>query len=80
MSQLAIYLDEETARMLDRAAKKEGVSRSAWAREAIRAALRNRLPESFFEVLGSWEDGRSAEEILEDIRQYPQAKETASFD
>ena len=31
--------------------------------------LENRLPDSFFAVLGTWEDSRSTEEILQDIRQ-----------
>jgi hypothetical protein len=30
---------------------------------------KNRLPDSFFEVLGTWEDYREPEEILRDIRQ-----------
>ena len=68
MSQLAIYLDEETAALLDKAAQKEGVSRSAWARRAIQSSLTNTLPESFFDVLGAWEDDRSPEEIIREIR------------
>ncbi len=80
MSQLALYLDEETARLLDEAAKKDGLSRSAWAREAIQAALKNRLPESFFNVLGKWEDSRSSEEILEDIRKEPEDPDRVAFD
>ena len=30
---------------------------------------KDRLPDSFFEVLGTWEDDREPEEILRDIRQ-----------
>jgi predicted transcriptional regulator len=71
MAQLALYLDDETVRSLDAHARKDGVSRSAWVREAIHTRLRNRLPESFFEVLGTWEDDRSPEEILADVRQGP---------
>ncbi|HEV2855468.1 MAG TPA: CopG family transcriptional regulator [Thermoanaerobaculia bacterium] len=69
MSQLAIYLDDDTSRLLDEAAEREGVSRSAWVRQAVQSRLRNRLPDSFFAVLGTWEDGRDPEEILRDIRQ-----------
>lgn len=29
----------------------------------------DRLPDSFFEVLGTWEDDQEPEEILRDIRQ-----------
>jgi len=70
MAQLAIYLDDGTVELLDHAAKRDGLSRSAWVKQAIRVALRNRLPESFFEVLGTWDDTRSPEQILEDMRGY----------
>lgn len=68
MTQLAVYLDEETATLLEEAARQAKVSRSSWVREAIQSHLRNRLPESFFATLGAWEDERDAEEILRDIR------------
>lgn len=68
MPQLAIYLDTETARRLDEAASKDGLSRSAWVRKALVARLDSRFPESFFDVLGQWEDNREPEEILADIR------------
>ena len=80
MSQLAIYLDEKTAALVDEAAKRLGLSRSAWARKAIQDVLRNQLPDSFFEVLGAWEDGRSAEAILEDIRDFPETRDRAILD
>lgn len=80
MAQLAIYLDDETARLLDEAARKEGVSRSALARKAIRTHLHRRLPESFFAVLGTWEDDREPEEILRDIRSGPGQREREPLD
>lgn len=69
MPQLAIYLDDETSKLLDEASEREGVSRSAWVRRAVQARLKDRLPDSFFAVLGTWEDDRDPEEILRDIRQ-----------
>lgn len=69
MPQLAIYLDDETAKLLAEASEKEGVSRSAWVREAVEARLKSRLPDSFFEVLGTWEDDREPDQILRDIRE-----------
>ncbi len=68
MPQLAIYLDDETAKLLDEASEREGISRSAWVRQAVESRLKSRLPESFFEVLGTWEDEREPDEILRDIR------------
>jgi hypothetical protein len=80
MAQLAIYLDKETARLLAEAARRDGVSRSALARRAIRSHLHRRLPDSFFEALGGWEDGRSAEEILLSLRTGPDQKERTSLE
>jgi predicted transcriptional regulator len=68
MAQLALYLDDETMRGVDDAARHAGLSRSAWVREAIRRQFRNRLPEDFFDRLGAWQDARSVDEILGDIR------------
>ena len=68
MAQLALYLDDETMKHLDEAAQRVGLSRSAWVREAIHRQFRNRLPEDFFERLGAWQDSRTPEEILRDIR------------
>lgn len=68
MPRLAINLDNETLRLLNEASQREGMSRSAWVRRAVQANLKGRLPDSFFAVLGSWEDDRDPEEILRDIR------------
>ncbi|MFN7970982.1 MAG: CopG family transcriptional regulator [Acidobacteriota bacterium] len=68
MAQVAIYIDNETMKRVDKAAKREGASRSAWVKKAVEERLRNRLPDSFFRVLGAWKDDRDADEILADIR------------
>jgi hypothetical protein len=68
MPQLAIYLDEDTARLLDAAARAEGLSRSNWVRNAINRQIQKRFSEGFFELLGSWQDEREPEEILAEIR------------
>jgi predicted transcriptional regulator len=68
MPQVAIYLDDSTARKVDRVARRERLSRSAWVRRAVEAQLAGRLPESFFEVLGQWEDTRTPEQIVSDLR------------
>lgn len=79
MPQLAIYLDDETARQLTEASEREGLSRSAWVKRAVQAQLKNRLPDSFFEVLGTWEDDREPAEVLRDIRSEVPQKERASL-
>jgi len=80
MTQLAVYLDEETAALLEEASRKAKISRSAWVREAIQSHLRNRLPESFFSTLGAWEDEREPEAILRDIRTDVPQPDRASLD
>lgn len=68
MRRLAIYMDGETLKLLNEASEREGVSRSAWVRRTVQTRLKDRLPDSFFAVLGTWEDERDPEEILRDIR------------
>lgn len=68
MTQLAVYLDDETASLLEQAAHRAKISRSSWVREAIQSHLRNRLPEYFFATIGAWEDERDPDTILRDIR------------
>ena len=53
MSQLTIYLDEDTARRLEAAAKRDGVSVSRWARGHLKAALDRGWPREFFDLFGS---------------------------
>ncbi len=81
MPQLTIYLDQETARKLEAAAEHEKVSRSAWASDAIRKCLpSDKLPESWFALYGSWEDDRTAEEIIADIDDNVPDTEHAMFE
>ena len=80
MAQLALYLDQETARLLDEAAQTEGISRSAMARKAIRSHLHQRLPQSFFDALGAWDDSRSPEELLAAIRSGPEQPDREPLD
>jgi predicted transcriptional regulator len=67
MGQIAIYLENELQKKMDQRAKREGKSRSAWVKEAIEEKIQSGLPDSWFQVWGSWEDDRSSEAILEDI-------------
>lgn len=56
MSQLTLYLDEDTERLLKRAAREAGVSQSRWVAEVIRRAAAPQWPEAVCASLGSWED------------------------
>jgi hypothetical protein len=79
MTQLAIVLDDDTASDLVEASRKAGVSPEVWVARAVRAQLKNRLPDSFFAVLGTWEDDREPEEILRDIRHEAPEKKRAAL-
>lgn len=68
MAQLAIYLDDRTAREIKKQAKRAGVSRSEWVSQAVKKELSQKIPEEFFQVLGSWQDDRSPEQILKEIK------------
>jgi predicted transcriptional regulator len=80
MPQVAIYIDEETAAKLDEAVKRDCKSRSAWVSEAIKDKLQDRRKEQLLALFGSWEDDRSAEEILRDIKDLPEQRERAQFE
>lgn len=57
MAQLTIYLDEESHRLVEEAAAREGSSLSRWARIRLVAAATPRgWPEGFFALFGSVRD------------------------
>jgi predicted DNA-binding protein len=68
MAQLAIYIDEQLAKRLEKAVKASGKSKSKWVSEAIESVLKDQWPEGFFELAGSWEDDVDADGILKRIR------------
>lgn len=75
MIRIAIELDDELVHRLDQTAKRTGKTRAAWTREAIEERLTARWPDWWLRVLGSWEDTRTPEEILTDIREGPDQRE-----
>ncbi len=68
MTRLTIELDDDLALRIERSARSKGVSPSQVVGETLRDRFSSSLPESFFAVLGSWEDERTPAEILADIR------------
>ena len=68
MSQLAIYINDQLAKRLDRAVKASGKSKSRWVADAIKRSLLDQWPEGFFGLAGSWEDAGGPEEIMNRIR------------
>jgi hypothetical protein len=56
MSQMTIYLDEESARVIRLSAKREHMSVSNWARRQLCQAARETWPDDFFHTFGALQD------------------------
>jgi len=56
MSQITIYLDDDTARVLKKQVKVSGESASKWIQAAIKKRARTEWPQDVLAVLGSWKD------------------------
>ena len=71
MPQVILYVDKEFAERLDKAARRAGKSRSAWAREKLARDLeepgRGGFPQWWWDNLGKWQDTRTSDEIIADI-------------
>lgn len=65
MAQLTLYIDEETEVGLKQAAAAAGKSQSRWVTELIRERIADEWPEAVRQLLGSWSDFPTAEEIRE---------------
>ena len=53
MAQLAIYIDDQIAKRLDKAVAASGKSKSKWVAEAIKHSLQDQWPDGFFENAGA---------------------------
>ncbi|EKR55187.1 hypothetical protein [Leptospira interrogans] len=51
-----LYLDKETLKKIEAAAKKEKISISQWVRVKIQSSLENIWPENYFQLFGSIQD------------------------
>ncbi len=56
MAQLSLYIDEETLRKIELAAKIEKTSLSKWVVSRLKDAVEGSWPRSFGELFGSIED------------------------
>ncbi|MBI3698222.1 MAG: ribbon-helix-helix protein, CopG family [Acidobacteria bacterium] len=63
MSQLTIYLDEETEALLKSAVQASGLSQSKWIAEAVRERVRSEWPRSVAALAGAWPDFPTVEEL-----------------
>lgn len=69
MAQLAIYLEDRLAKRLEKAVKASGQSKSRWVAEAIKHSLQDHWPDGFFDLAGRWQDDKSPDEIIKEIRE-----------
>ena len=58
-----VYLDDETERVMRKAAERAGLPYSRWVAGLIRAAARETWPEDFLALSGTLPDAPLAEEI-----------------
>lgn len=63
MSQVTIYLDEDTDRRMRKAARQAGLSRSQWLARLIREKTLNEWPDEVREAAGSWGDFPDIDEL-----------------
>ncbi len=68
MPQVAIYIDGTLSEKLDKVTKASGKSRSKWVADVITERLENEWPQDFFELAGSWEDEKTPDRIMAEIR------------
>jgi PHD/YefM family antitoxin component YafN of YafNO toxin-antitoxin module len=53
MPQISLYIDEETLKKIEKAAKKEHISISKWVGNNIRRSFKSEYPENYFDLYGS---------------------------
>jgi hypothetical protein len=54
--QITLYVDDDTRKLVERAAKSSGLSQSRWVAEAIRKQAAQSWPPSFLKLAGSFPD------------------------
>lgn len=63
MSQVTIYLDEQTEKKLRLAVEQSGISKSQWITRLIKEKTSTEWPEVVREMVGEWQDVPEQEEI-----------------
>jgi hypothetical protein len=56
MSTITIYMSDREVRAIKRAARKENLSVSGWARNKIKREITSEWPKGYFDLLGSLDD------------------------
>lgn len=61
MAQVTLYLDDETAERMKKAAREAGVSRSQWLARLVRDEVAGQWPAEVREMAGAWPEFPLAE-------------------
>ena len=71
MSQLTLYLDQETATRLKQMAVSEGISQSQWVARLIRERTAREWPDAVRTLAGAWAEAEDSDEMptAEEIRE-----------
>ena len=56
MPQISLYIDEETLKKIEKAAKKEHISISKWVGNNIKRSFKGEYPKNYFNLYGSMKD------------------------
>lgn len=65
MSQITLYLDDDSQEKMKEAARAAGVSQSRWVVDLIRARTAQAWPSSVVDLAGSWADMPEVDELRE---------------
>ncbi len=63
MTQVTLYLDEETAERMKEAAQVSGLSQSRWLTELVRERTAREWPEAVKRLAGAWKDFPNARSL-----------------
>ena len=83
MAQITLYLDDSVAEKLADAAKREHVTESAWVGRLIadRLGAKDETESgTIHSLVGKWEDERSTEQIIADVKSYSLQRARPSLD
>ena len=56
MAQLTVYIDDETRRRIELAARRANTSVSQWVKERLSSALETEWPRGYFDLFGALKD------------------------
>ncbi len=71
MSQITLYLDDETERLLREAAQASGLSNSKWVAELIKKYAHQEWPQELLGLAGAFDDFPLRDETMQQGQDFP---------